>query len=703
MGSRLAEVEPLQCLVKRNEVSFASQFSINRGDLDHDNDVNDFFEHGIFRVLATAPHVAVGHPQKNAAAIASALESANADLIVFPELATTGYTCGDLFGCKWLLDAAEEQLIRLAERSAKSSAVIVLGTPLRVGGSLMNVAAVLHQGNIAGVVPKTFLPTYREFYEGRHFRASGAGDPKEITLAGQTVPFGSDLLFQIGEAVIGIEICEDLWTPLPPSGFQAVAGANVLVNLSASNETIGKASWRRELVRSQSGRCIAGYVYASAGPGESTSDLVFGGHCLIAENGGLVGESRRIGDGQSPSYVAETSVCCDLDLQRLAHDRRVVGSFDDAIDRQTQSFRRVELQTAQPIKPAPEQLLRHVDAHPFVPSQADELAERCAEIFAVQSAGLVKRLQCLPKSTPLAIGISGGLDSTLALLVALQAVKAADWPVESIIGLTMPGFGTTTHTKTSADRLIQQTGITEECIDIRQLCLDTFHSLDHSPLGIEIDQQTTVKSLQERLNQLPDDAADLTFENVQARIRTMLLMNRGFVLGTGDMSEQALGWSTYNADHMSMYNVNTSIPKTLVRFLVRFAADHHFDGETTKLLHRIADTPISPELLPPSADGSIRQNTEASIGAYELHDFFLYQFVRNGFDRKKILYLAQHASFDSKYDIETIAKTLEQFATRFFRNQFKRNCVPDGPKVGSVSLSPRGDWRMPSDAEHGSF
>lgn len=695
MGSRLVKAAPLQCRRSDYEV-----VPTDGRVLPTDNEA---FEHGIYRVLAAAPHVSVGNPQLNANSIGAVIDSSDADLIVFPELGLTGYTCGDLFGCQWLLTAAEQQLIELARRTAGKAVSVVVGLPLRVAGSLMNVAAVLDNGRIAGVVPKTFLPNYREFYEGRHFRPSGPGDPDHVSIDGHSVPFGTDLLFRCGEAVLGIELCEDLWTPNPPSGNQAIAGANVLLNLSASNETIGKAEWRRDLVRSQSGRCIAGYVYASAGPGESSSDLVFGGHCLIAENGSLLGQSRRIGDGETPPYVKETEVCCDLDLQRLAHDRRLVSSFDDAIDRQSNSFRWVELSNQKPAKPAPTKLRRYVDAHPFVPARSEELADRCAEIFAVQSAGLVKRLSCLSKTTPLAIGISGGLDSTLALLVAIQAVDAANWPRRSLVGITMPGFGTTTHTKTSADRLIEQTGITGECIDIRQLCLDTFRSLGHSPLGIEIDEQTTVQSLQEQLYQVPEDAADLTFENVQARIRTMLLMNRGFVLGTGDMSEQALGWSTYNADHMSMYNVNTSIPKTLVRFLVRFAADHYFQGETTELLHRVADTPISPELLPPGPDGEIRQNTEASIGAYELHDFFLYHFVRNGFDRDKILYLATQARFDGDYDQATIASTLDQFATRFFRNQFKRNCVPDGPKVGSVSLSPRGDWRMPSDADHRGF
>ncbi len=625
------------------------------------------------------------------------------DLILLPELALSGYTCGDLFASDSLLTAVRRGLVRLAEATEGSKTVVVVGLPLVVGDSLMNCAAVLADGAIAGIIPKTFLPTYREFYEGRHFRASGPADPESVSIDDQEIPFGVGLLFEVGQAVIAVEICEDLWTPIPPSSRAAVAGANVLLNLSASNETIGKARWRRDLVQSQSGRCIAAYAYASSGPGESTSDLVFGGHCLIAENGTLIGQSRRVGDGLSPEWIPETSISCDIDLQRLAHDRRVVGSFDDVAEEMEMEYERIELFEESDDKPAPKKLSRYIDAHPFVPSESGELDERCAEIFAIQSAGLIKRLSCLSPSTPLSIGVSGGLDSTLALLVAMRAVDSIGWPRTSIHGITMPGFGTTKHTRRSADELIEASGITGNTIDIRQLCLDTFISLGHSPLGISVDGRTPIDALQSQFNALPDDAADLTFENVQARIRTMLLMSRGFVLGTGDMSEQALGWSTYNADHMSMYNVNTSIPKTLVRFLVRYAADHFFDGQLQTLLHRVADTPISPELLPPSKDGEIRQSTESSLGAYELHDFFLYHFVRNGFSREKIQYLAEQAEFDQPYSQQKIAETLEMFVSRFFRNQFKRNCVPDGPKVGSVSLSPRGDWRMPSDADGGAF
>jgi NAD+ synthase (glutamine-hydrolysing) len=424
---------------------------------------------------------------------------------------------------------------------------------------------------------------------------------------------------------------------------------------------------------------------------------------LIAENGGILGQSRRVGDGHQPGHVDQTQITCDIDLERLHHDRRVIGSFDDGRQLSHSAFRSVEIPpTAGPRKPRPT-LARRVDAHPFVPDASDELDARCAEIFAIQTAGLVKRFSRLSRDSTFTIGISGGLDSTLALLVAVRACDAAGRPRSNVLGITMPGFGTTEHTKTNADELIDAIGVSGECIDIRQLCLDAFRSIGHQPLGIPIDDKTTVEAFQNKLLRVPGDASDLTFENVQARIRTMLLMSRGFVLGTGDMSEQALGWCTYNADHMSMYNVNTSIPKTLVRFLVRYAADHYFQGKTTALLHRIAETPISPELMPPAKDGSIRQSTEAAIGAYELHDFFLYHFVRNGFTKNKILYLAKHAEFSQAYSAQTLAKTLDTFFVRFFANQFKRNCVPDGPKVGSVSLSPRGDWRMPSDAESECF
>lgn len=704
------------------------------------------YPHGIFRITVAAPRLSVANPAANAeASIAAIGRSHDSDLVVLPELGLTGYTCGDLFASDALLRRALDALGRVIEHSRGHAAIVIVGLPLVVDGSLMNVAALVAGGRLVGVVPKTYLPTYREYYEARHFRGSGAGDPEVVTVDGRVVPFGTDLLFRRCQATLGVELCEDVWTPLPPSSLAAVAGANVLVNLSASNETIGKAAWRRELVTSQSGRCIAAYAYASAGPGESTSDFVYGGQCLIAENGRLLGESRRVGDGLEPPIPWETSLTRDVDLEAIGHDRRVIGSFDDLRDRQTRRFRHVDIDedvdedhggdgasggehaprdvaSGDPRRPAggrPEgkarvarrKLFRDIQGQPFVPAATAELRARCGEILSLQTAGLAKRLTRIPNDTPLAIGVSGGLDSTLAVLVAVRTCDAMQIPRTRIRGITMPGFGTTAGTRENATDLIAAMGLTAETIDIRPLCLDTFRAIGHSPMGIRLEPGAgdaggpplDAETLQARLLETPDSARDLVFENVQARVRTLLLMSRGFVIGTGDMSEQALGWSTYNADHMSMYNVNTSVPKTLVRFLVRYAADHLFDGETRQLLHRIADTPISPELLPPAADGSLRQDTEAVVGAYELHDFFLYHFVRHGCDREKIVYLAEHADFSREFTREEVEATLEIFWRRFFANQFKRNCVPDGPKVGSVCLSPRGDWRMPSDADVDTF
>ena len=668
--------------------------------------------HGFFRICAASPPVEIANPAANLKHICDRLDRADADIVLFPELSLTGYTCGDLFLTDSLIDAAQDALLQLAEYTAKVESVVVVGLPLLVNHSLMNVAAVVSGGTIHGCVPKSYLPTYHEFYEARHFRRASSSDPKSIQINKLEIPFGTDLIFETGSALIGVEICEDLWGPIPPSGHAALAGANVLLNLSASNETIGKADWRRDLVRVQSGRCIAAYAYASSGPGESTSDLVFGGHAMIAENGRLLGESRRIGDGQVPEYVESTEVICDVDLQQIARDRRVVGTFADARDRHAAEFRRVVI----PIRSCQDhgsggtsgstrhgQLLRWIDPQPFVPSNDTELDARCSEILAIQVAGLAKRLSRLPDHTILSIGVSGGLDSTLALIVAVQACDAVGWSRDHILAMVMPGFGTTSHTQTSAEVLLSELGVKMDCVDIRSQCVETFRSMGHQPFGLALDEGLDIEQFQVELTRLPDDASDLVFENVQARMRTMLLMTRGFVIGTGDMSEQALGWSTYNADHMSMYNVNTSVPKSLVRFLVKHYAARYPDTSLAAVLNRIAETPISPELLPPTETGEIRQSTESTVGPYELHDFFLYHLIRHGFSREKILYLAQHAQFEGEYSEETISQTLDLFFRRFFSNQFKRNCVPDGPKVGSVSLSPRGDWRMPSDADSDAF
>ena len=665
-------------------------------------------EHGYYRTTAASPELRVADPELNAQASIEMLQRfSDSDLIVLPELGLTGYTCGDLFATRTLLDAAEDALLAIAKSTRSVGGIVVVGLPLAVGTSVMNVAAVVARGRVWGIVPKTFLPTYREFYEGRHFRASGAGDPASVSIGGGDIPFGTDLLFRDQDAVIAAEICEDLWVPVPPSSHAVIAGANVVVNLSASNETVGKAQWRRDLVVSQSGRLICGYVYASAGGGESSSDLVFGGHCLIAENGGLLGQSRRIGDGEDPVLPGPTWLTRDLDLQRLAHDRRVMGSFDDFRDSLPRTYRYIDVEPATAKKSEAiknrVQLQRRIDPHPFVPDNAAEREARCAEILAIQTGGLVKRLEGLPPGLTLSIGVSGGLDSTLALLVAVGAVDHLQRDRTVIEALVMPGFGTTSHTRSNAIDLVKRLGVTCRTVDIRQLSLDTFIGLGHSPMGIDVDEATEIADLQRELESTHDEATDLVFENVQARMRTLLLMSRGFVLGTGDLSEQALGWSTYNGDHMSMYNVNCSIPKTLVRYLVRYFADHRYEDEMRTLLHQIADTPISPELLPPSSDGEIRQSTEASLGPYELHDFFLYHFVRGGCDVAKMQYLASQAEFVESHSAAVIKETLQTFIRRFFASQYKRNCVPDGPKVGSVSLSPRGDWRMPSDASAAAF
>ena len=659
---------------------------------------------GFLRVTAASTPVCVANPSANRRSIQSAIAAfPDSDVIVFGELCLSGYTCGELFTQDSLLNACKSELIALS-RTVQTKQLVVVGMPFSVEGKLFNVAAVLCGGQIIGLVPKQHLPTYQEFYESRWFQ-SGAGQPIAqvmLSLGGDSVvPFGTDLLFTCGGATVGIEICEDLWVPIPPSACQAIAGANVMLNLSASNETVGKAHYRKRLVTTQSGKCIAAYVYASAGPTESTTDLVFGGHCLIAENGSLLTESKRIGTGMPLTAASQLDgvvsfTTSDIDLDRLDHDRRVFGTMHQSSNPEFHKpFRRIAFELETRIIP----LARFVDAHPFVPKATTELDERCAEIFEIQCAALAKRVSRLSKDLPLVIGVSGGLDSTLALIVAAKMFEAMNWQTSRLIGVTMPGFGTTDQTKNNATQLMGLLGLAIETIDIRESCFRMFVDLKHRPFGISLDGKTW-RSLQDEMERMPDDRRnDLVFENVQARMRTMLLMNKGFVIGTGDLSESALGWSTYNADHMSMYNVNCSVPKTLVKFLVRHVAMNRFDGDARKVLLDIADTPISPELLPLTQSKAMHQSTEGTIGPYELHDFFLYHFVRCGATPSKILLLAQHAKFDCNYSIEEIEKVLNTFLQRFFAAQFKRSCVPDGPKVGTVSLSPRGDWRMPSDAD----
>jgi NAD+ synthase (glutamine-hydrolysing) len=664
-------------------------------------------DHGFVRISCVSLRVAVANPSANAAEILRMLERVtDSDIVLFPELSVTGYTCADLFAQSSLLDAAQRAIARITEATAGRAQLVVVGAPIPCGNSLFNCAIAISDGMVLGVVPKQYLPNYKEFYESRWFSPATGREPVEIDLAGRRLPFGIDLLFEgrsrstgkLANVLAAIEVCEDLWVPIPPSSFAAVGGATVLLNLSASNETIGKSRYRSDLVVGQSGRCIAAYCLAGCGPTESTTDVVFGGQCLIAENGQLLAESPRVGDGQ-PVRRDSYFITQDVDVAKLLADRRVMTSFDDAISL-ARPFRKVPFTLSETMAG----LKRDVPGTPFVPPEGPELHRRCAEIFGIQCAGLAKRLEQLPPAAPLYIGISGGLDSTLALLVAVTTCDMLNLDRRCIHGLTMPGFGTTSRTRTNAVALMEHLGISSETIDISALALEAFQEMGHAPLGIEC-RGLNVETFRAALARVGREARhDLTFENVQARLRTFLLMSRGFVVGTGDLSELALGWSTYNADHMSMYNPNCSIPKTLVKFLVRYVALHRFAaGPVRETLLSIVETTISPELLPASTTGEIEQSTEATLGPYEIHDFILYHMVRCGYSPAKILFLSQFATFTQPFPLELFERTMRTFYTRFFSQQYKRSCIPDGPKVGTVSLSPRGDWRMPSDADSGEW
>jgi len=653
-------------------------------------------EHGFVRISAHSPRVAIGNPEKNANnTLLDVKNLFNADIVLYPELSMTGYTCGDLFGQENLVQEALVETKKLAGQVGKK--MVVVGLPFVFESNLYNCAAVLNNGRIVGIIPKQYLPTYKEFYEKRWFQA-GEGLPNSTVDIGYVVPFGPNLLFRYGDIKVGIEICEDVWMPIPPSCYHTIAGANIILNLSASNETVGKSDYRTDLVKNQSGRCVCAYAYASSGPMESTSDLVFGGHSLIAENSHILAESPRVGKGNKDS----SSILADVDYQKLNHERRSSTSFGDSASCVTDHIEvpieLVDRKMEDYFSHLGKALRRSVPKHPFVPSEPKRLRDRCEDIFGIQAMGLVGRLTNI--RGPINIGISGGLDSTLALLVAAKAFDHITQNRMRIHGVTMPGFGTTKKTKKNAKKLMKGLRITQEEIDIRPMCIQMFNDIGHRPFGIGKEGYTLTKDvLEEGLTNLEPGAQDLIFENVQARIRTSILMSKGFVLGTGDLSELALGWCTYNGDHMSMYNVNCSIPKTLVKFLVEYVANNDPDFIDVKdTLLKIVDTEISPELLPPGKDGEIAQSTEDKLGPYELHDFFLSHFIRNGSRPSKIYLLACQA-FLGDYETEFIKKTLKTFFERFFNNQFKRNCVPDGPKVGSVSLSPRGDWRMPSDAD----
>lgn len=649
---------------------------------------------GFVRVAAAVPRVHVANPAANAAGIRALLASAQergVQVAVFPELCLTGYTCGDLFHQPTLLEAAWDALETILGDNPYEG-VAVVGLPVVVDDQVFNTAAVIQGELVLGLVPKSFLPNYKEFYEARWFAPGTRAKGQVVTIRGRDIFFGTDLLFD-GRAdnphlVVGVEVCEDLWVPAPPSSEQALAGATLLVNCSASNEVIGKVEYRRGLVINQSGRCLAGYVYASCGIHESSTDVVFGGHCMIAENGALLVESTRF--EREPALLVQ-----DVDLARLAHERWKMNSFGES---QPAGYHKDWTHVPFDVAPESSDLVRMIDAHPFIPRGEDRLRQRCEEIFHTQVAGLARRLEHLGPAK-LTLGVSGGLDSTLALLVTCKTLDLLARPRTSLHAFTLPGFGTTSRTLANARQLMALLGVTAREVDIRAMCFEEMRGVGHRPFGLDV-AGLSVEQLTEKLRHLPAERRnDLVFENIQARTRMNLLMNQGFVIGTGDLSELALGWCTYGGDHMSMYNPNVSIPKTLVRFLVQWAADNEFTGPAQATLRDVVATRISPELLPTSAGGDIVQETESVVGPYELHDFFLYHFLRYGAPPEKILFLAEHATFSHPYTRDELKKWLAVFLRRFFANQFKRSCLPDGPKVGTISLSPRGDWRMPSDAQ----
>ena len=666
---------------------------------------------GLVRLGVGAPQVSVGDVSSNVTRTVEFLrkfEAAGVALAVFPELGISGYTCGDLFHQSTLLKSCLEGLQRLVEESSKIyKGCFVAGVPLMASGQLYNCAVAVSCGRILGVVPKVHLPNYKEFYERRWF-APGQVSGATLELLGHEVPFGFDLIFACVEDIrfrFSIEICEDLWMPVPPSSKASAQGALIICNPSASNEVAGKADWRRTLVTSQSGRCLAAYAYAGAGPSESTTDLVFGGHCMVAESGTLIGES-------APFAAEPASVVCDVDLEKLQSERLRMGSFQDVLvpqapsdsaeSHQPEKYRNIGFSWQHKVNPKGAPVPRPLGS-PFVPEDLHLRASRCNEIFQSQIHGLAKRLQHLRKGNQAlkaTIGVSGGLDSTLALLVVAEAADLIAMPRSDIIAMTMPGFGTTDRTLANARLLMLGLGITSDEVDIRSLALEEMRALGHHPFGIDLKAMTVEAFATAAARISPDKLNDLTFENVQARIRTSVLMNKGFVIGTGDLSELALGWCTYNADHMSMYNPNSGVPKTLVRPIVDWVSSQKKWTHLSAVLQDVLSTEISPELLPTRADGSTAQKTEDVVGPYELHDFFLFYFARYGFGPEKILYLASHAKFSTHYPVATIRLWLRVFLKRFFSNQYKRSALPDGPKVGTVSLSPRGDWRMPSDADY---
>ena len=633
-------------------------------------------QHGFIRVGAAVPLVSVADPTYNVEqliALAHRAHEQGAEVTVFPELCITGYTCGDLLTQQTLLCEAEAAVARFARATEEYDNIYIIGAPIYVCGALYNCALIVQQGRILGIVPKCYIPNYGEFSERRWFTTGyNLRMEDNILYAGQSVHIGSYQIFHTGRYAFGVEICEDLWSVTPPSSALALQGAEVIFNLSASDEVTGKHDYLCSLICQQSARCMAGYVYSSSGYGESTTDLVFAGNALIAENGAMIARGERF------SFEAQL-VCTEIDLDKLRMERRGNTTFATA---QADLYPKATHVHTAPITEREGQLTRRFAPLPFVP-QGGQLDAHCNEVLNIQVAALSKRLTHIHCSKAV-IGISGGLDSTLALLATVRTFDRLGLPRTGIIGVTMPGFGTTDRTYQNALDLMRLLGVTLREISIKEACIQHFKDIGHDV-----------------------DLHDTTYENSQARERTQLLMDvanreNAIVIGTGDLSELALGWATYNGDHMSMYGMNAGIPKTLVRHLVQWEAQHNYDDQVRDILLDIVNTPISPELIPAKADGTIKQKTEDLVGPYELHDFFIYHFLRSGYTPKKIYYIACR-TFEGQYDEATIKKWLTTFFRRFFQQQFKRSCLPDGPKVGSVSLSPRGDWRMPSDASAASW
>jgi NAD+ synthase (glutamine-hydrolysing) len=639
-----------------------------------------FKQLGFVRTAVSSPALRVADIDFNTGKIIESIERAvekKTDIIVFPELAITGYTCADLFYQSLLLEQAFSALPRIAETTVGKGIAVIVGLPVMEGGRIYNTAAFIHNGLLLGIVPKSFLSNAREFYEERWFSTDSERNEDYLSFEGEDIPFGADLLFRAEDfpgLIIGIEICEDLWTVAPPSNSMSSAGATVICNLSASNEILGKAAYRRDLVLNQSARCIAAYLYAASGASESTSDLTYSGHCMIAEDGTLMKETERFRFDTQTEYF-------DIDIDHLVLDRGRNSTY--ANSRSLRSYRIINFRydEGNSVKSSPkDKPERFIDPKPFIPDDSGRRNETAQEIMAIQRTGLAKRLLHIGTKKAV-IGLSGGLDSTLAFLVTLNTFDLLNLDRSGIIAVTMPGFGTSEKTKSNAVLLAEKTGVALRTIDITDAVKQHFKDIDH-----------------------PEDQYDVTFENAQARERTQILMDianqtGGLVIGTGDLSELALGWCTYNADQMSMYNVNAGVPKTLVRFIIEYCAEAEFCKNISDILKDIVSTTISPELLPPGKDGKEIQDTESIIGPYILHDFFLYNMVRMNYSPKKIFTLAVLA-FDGTYKPAEILKWLKVFYKRFFTQQFKRNPMPDGPKVGSVALSPRGDWRMPSDAAY---